>query len=204
LSRYSHNITTLPYAEWQQEFRLKWIYFLPGTFEVTIGEMAIGAINWNCLAIVSIFAQHYHYTTRLPYAKWQKKSGWNEYIFYQGLLRLLLEKWPLHWGHKLKLLSNCLDIRTTQLAYCHIAIRQMTNKIRAEMNLFSTGAAQCIFWPIFVRLLFSAKWSRSKSRSRKSTFSTIFVCTKVSLDTKNVKICKTNILFWIGGLSGRQ
>jgi hypothetical protein len=29
-------------------------------------------------------------------------------------------------------------ICTTYLAYCHIAIRQMTNKFRAEMNLFST------------------------------------------------------------------
>jgi hypothetical protein len=64
--------------------------------------------------------------------------------------------------------------------------------------------AQCIFWPIFVRLLFSAKWSRSKSRSRKPTFSTIFGGTKLSLDANSEKKCKQNILFWIGGLSGRQ
>jgi hypothetical protein len=50
-------------------------------------------------------------------------------------------------------------------------------------------AAQCIFWPIFVRLIFSAKWSRSKSRSRKPTLSAIYVGTKVSLDARSAKMC---------------
>jgi hypothetical protein len=47
-----------------------------------------------------------------------------------------------HRGHKLNLLGDCLNIRTTQPVYYQVAIRQMATKIQAEMNLFSTKAYQ--------------------------------------------------------------
>jgi hypothetical protein len=59
------------------------------------------------------------------------------------------------------------------------------------------------FGPFLSGCFFSAKWSRSKSRSRKTTFSTIFDDTKVSLDARVGRSWTQNqiILFWIGGCS---
>jgi hypothetical protein len=72
-----------------------------------------------------------------------------------------------HRGHKLNLLGDCLNIRTTQPVYYQVAIRQMATKIQAEMNLFSTRAYQgqklsnChislwrkVFFPIFNQFFF--------------------------------------------------
>jgi hypothetical protein len=61
-----------------------------------------------------------------------KNSGWNEYIFYQGLLMLLHTRIG-HRGHKLNLLGDCLDICTTLPLYYQVAICRMATKIQAEM-----------------------------------------------------------------------
>jgi hypothetical protein len=51
-----------------------------------------------------------------------------------------------HCGHKLKLLGDCVNFRTTYPVYCQVAICQMATKIRAEKNLFSTRAFWVYVW----------------------------------------------------------
>jgi hypothetical protein len=74
-----------------------------------------------------------------------KKLGWNEYIFYQGLLMLLHTRIG-HRGHKLNLLGDCLDICTTLPLYYQIAMCRMATKSWAEMNIFSTRAFWGYYW----------------------------------------------------------
>jgi hypothetical protein len=123
----------------------------------------------------------------------------NRHSKYRLVYQLVFE---ITFGYYKKVMKVIFSISQSK----HLNFNTSTNMVSIKKNNLRgipNKCRQCIFWPIFVRLLFSAKWSRSKSRSRKPTFSTIYVGTKVPLDAKSAKMSKKIILFWIAVLSGR-